>query len=372
MKVLPSVLLLVFAFGFLESHAVSPGDRRRSQAGLGKTGKDYLFPGTGFFRKDRSAIDSEQAKKWFLEAEKNQESGDLKKALSIYENFAKRRSDAILTRKNEEIQIGPESLYRASIIRERRGDWQKAFERLKLIAEAYTEYDFERVAESLMRVAERLAKDKLPRKWGFIPRFRSGSQDRMRLDQIASLARGPKFAPRALMALAEIAQKDKKGDEAVDALERLVNFYPENYLCEEAYFLLAQIYENRVSGPSYDQGATFKALNFYEDYLILYSSSPSRSKHEEVEDYKTRLVDAKERRVIAERGRKKMRETLAASKVEMGQYVEKYGKYYMTRWRELGNTPALQFYNEAITTAPESDAAREAEKKVAELRAIDE
>ena len=42
------------------------------------------------------------------------------------------------------------------------------------------------------------------------------------------------------MALAEIAAKDKKEDESIDALERLVNLYPENYLCEEAYFLLAK------------------------------------------------------------------------------------------------------------------------------------
>ena len=67
-----------------------------------------------------------------------------------------------------------------------------------------------------------------------------------------------------------------------------------------------------------------------------------------------------------------MRETLAASKVEVGKFVEKYGKYYMVHWRELGNRPALQFYNEAITTAPESEAARVAERKVAELRGSDE
>ena len=63
---------------------------------------------------------------------------------------------------------------------------------------------------------------------------------------------------------------------------------------------------------------------------------------------------------------------LAASKLEVAQYVEKYGKYFLVRWRELGNRPALQFYNEAINSAPESEAARLAEKKVAELRAKDE
>ena len=66
------------------------------------------------------------------------------------------------------------------------------------------------------------------------------------------------------------------------------------------------------------------------------------------------------------------RETLAASKVQAGKYVEEYGKYFMTRWKELGNRPAIQYYNEAITIAPESDAAKIAEKRVAQLRAANE
>ena len=60
--------------------------------------------------------------------------------------------------------------------------------------------------------------------------FRSGERDRLRLIQIAELVRGPRFAPRALMVLAEIALKDEKEEEAIDGLERLINLYPENYL----------------------------------------------------------------------------------------------------------------------------------------------
>jgi outer membrane protein assembly factor BamD len=330
--------------------------------------KEYLFPGTGFFKKNRDPLNDVESKAIFLEAEDAELAKDTSKALSLYEKFAARRSDSRLVRKTVEIQIGPESLYRAANLREKNGDWQKAFQHLRLIAKAYTEYDFEQVAESLMKIAERLAKDKLPRKWGVLPRFRSGSQDRLRLNQIIDLARGPRFAPRALMVLAEIAQKEDQEEEALDALERLTNLYPDNFLCEEAYFILAEIFENRVAGPSYDQGATLKALNFYEDYLILFAQSPPQSKHELLDDYKIRVTDAKKRTLLAEEGRKEMRETLAASKLEVGQYVEKYGKYYLTHWRELGNRPALQFYNEAITTAPESKAAREAERRVAELR----
>ena len=357
--------IIMFSTSLLWS--VSPGDTR-NQRNLSSKEKEYLFPGTGFFKKNRDPLDDKQAKTWFFGAEQLEADGDPNDALSLYENFAKRRSDTRINRNNEVIQIGPESLFRAANLREKKGDWQKAFEHLRLIAEAYTDYDFERVAESLMRIAERLAKEKLPRKWGVVPRFRSGSQDRLRLNQIAGLARGPRFAPRALMALSEIALQDNKEEEAIDALERLTNLYPDNYLCEEAYFILAKIFDDRVAGPKYDQGATLKALNFYEDYLILFAESPPQSKHEELRDYKNRLIEAEERNLSAEAGRKKMRETLAASKVVVGEYVEKYGKYYLTHWRELGNRPALQFYNEAITIAPESEAAREAEKKVAELR----
>ena len=81
-----------------------------------------------------------------------------------------------------------------------------------------------------------------------------------------------------------------------------------------------------------------------------------------------RKQDSVKRKKLAQEGRSQMRQRLAQSKLEIGQYVEKYGKYFLVRWKELGNKPALQFYNQAITTAPESEAAREAEMHVADLR----
>ena len=344
----------------------------RSSRGSDTSEKTYLFPGTGFFVKNRKPYEPQEAKRWFNEADGHQKKGDLGKALSLYEKFAKRRSDTQIQVRGENVSVGAESLFRAANIREKRGDWQKAFQHLRLVAQAYTNYDFERIAEALMRLAERLAKEDQPRKWGVIPRFRSGNEDRLRLNQIVDLARGPKFAPRALMALAEISLKDEKEEDAIDALERLINLYPENYLCEKAYFLMAEIYRGKVAGPSYDQGSTLKSLNFYEDFLILYEKPPAMSKHESQESYSDRVKAFQVRRKKAELGRKEMRQILAMSKVEVGEYVENYGKFFMTRWKELGNRPALQYYNEAITSAPESEAARIAEGKVKQLKAGDE
>ena len=51
-------------------------------------------------------------------------------------------------------KVAPESLFRAATIREARGDWSKSFDHLKLIAQAYTDYDFELVADSLMRISK--------------------------------------------------------------------------------------------------------------------------------------------------------------------------------------------------------------------------
>ena len=123
-----------------------------------------------------------------------------------------------------------------------------------------------------------------------------------------------------------------------------------------------------VSGPQYDQGSTLKALNFYEDYLILYKQPPAKDLNESPDDYKVRVNEFKNRRDLAEKGRAAMRATLAASKLEIGNFVENYGKYFITRWRDLGSLPAMQFYNEAITIAPESEVARDAEKNILNLR----
>jgi len=357
-----SVAICILTLGVVQADANPRASKKSDEV------KTYLFPGTGFFIKNRDPYEDDEAKEWFLEAIELQRTDELSDALKLFEKFTKRRCDLIIDFENTPTLIGPESIYRAAVIREKQGDWKKSFDHLQLIAKAYVRYDFERVSSSLMRIAERIATEDLPKKWGVVPRLRSGSEDRKRFNQIVELSRGPKFAPRALLVLAEISLKDDKTDEAVDALERLVNYYPEHYHCEKAYFMLGEIHQGFVSGPSYDQGATLQALNYYEDYLILFEQSPPRGANETQKQFELRIKESSERKELARKGRQAMRESLAQSKLEVGKYVEQYGKYFLVRWQELGNQPALQFYNQAITTAPESDAAREAEKSVAKLR----
>ena len=107
---------------------------------------------------------------------KKSKRGDLGEALTLYEKFTKRRSDASVGTKTV-LFWWDRNLFKPLWSRGR--GLAKAFEYHRLIAQAYNNYDFERIAESLMRLAERLAKEDLPRKWGILPRFRSESSDRL-------------------------------------------------------------------------------------------------------------------------------------------------------------------------------------------------
>ncbi len=339
-----------------------------NQDGRGEKENTQIFPGTGFFIKNYDPYENDQASDWFYTAIAHERAGDNENALKIYKNFTKRRTDHVIEFEGQKTLIGPEAIFRAALIQEKKGEWKTSFEYLELIARAYVLYDFNRVAESLLRIAEKIATQKQPKKWGFLPRFSSGSENRARFKEIVELARGPKFAPRALMILANLAIKDERESEAIDALERLINFYPENFRSEKAFFMLAEIYRKKATGPSYDQYAIKAALHHYQDYLILYDNPPVKDPSESMDQYNQRLEESSKRKEIAQLGVNEMSENLAQSKIEIGEYVEKYGKYFLVRWRELGNDPAIKFYEEAIDNYTGTQAAREAEERVKSLR----
>jgi len=130
-----SVATCILLLGFYQANA-----NPRSPKGTEEI-KTYLFPGTGFFIKNRDPYEDHEAKGWFLEAIELQRADELSDALKLFEKFTKRRSDLIIDFENSPTLVGPESIYRAAIIREKQGDWKKAFDHLQLIAKAYVRYD---------------------------------------------------------------------------------------------------------------------------------------------------------------------------------------------------------------------------------------
>ncbi len=149
------------------------------------------------------------------------------------------------------------------------------------------------------------------------------------------------YAPVSLMRIALLNQAEGNTMVAVQALDRLINNYPNSMLTSDAYLRMAQTFSDLVKGISYDQSATQEAISYFQDYLILYPDSP----------------------VIAEgeRGLDEHRNILAKSKLEMGQFYFHY----------RDNFEAAEIYfNEAITIDPESEAANEARDYLVDIEQV--
>ena len=58
--------------------------------------------------------------------------------------------------------------------------------------------------------------------------------------------------------------------------------------------------------------------------------------------------------------------------MELGKYAEDYGKYYLVRWKELGNKPAKRFYERVLEVSNPSDAATEARARLKKIKLQDD
>ena len=66
-------LNIIFLSSFLIfgtfSFALSPGEKNLRNKNSYSDDKEFLFPGTGFFKKNRDPLSDEEAKRWFIDAE---------------------------------------------------------------------------------------------------------------------------------------------------------------------------------------------------------------------------------------------------------------------------------------------------------------
>jgi len=123
--------------------------------------------------------------------------------------------------------------------------------------------------------------------------------------------------------------------EAVDTLDRLISNYPQNVLAPDAYLRLSELHASLVQGPYYDQAETKQAITYDEDFMILFPNDPKIASAAENLD--------------------NMKKMLAESKMKIADY------YF---FKQNNYTAARVFYNEAITSYPDSDVAKRARDRL--------
>lgn len=268
----------------------------------------------------------------------------LEKGMGKYNRGHARSAQRIfkkITKKYPDTKAAGEALYMRGQLFMERERWVKAFGLLQQLVEEYPRHtDFNEVLAAQFQCATALMEGARGRIFWILPAFKQLPEAIIQFEQITANAPYGQYAPLALMNIALLAQEEKDSQIAIDALDRLINYYPQSTLAPDAYSTLAGIYASLVGSEEYDQGSTRRAISYYEDFLVLFPES------ENVGQVEANL--------------RSMENLLAGSRLSLGDF------YYLYR---TNNTAALVFYNEAITIAPESEAAILAQKRIDDINA---
>jgi outer membrane protein assembly factor BamD len=246
-----------------------------------------------------------------------------------------------VTKKYPASAYAAEALYRSGKLYLARKQYFKSFEAFSRVTSAYPNSSrFNEIIGEEYRIASALLDGARNRYFGLIPGFTNRTKAIQYFESIIRDAPYSDYAPLALMNKARGHLQQRETEEAIDSLDFMINNYPQSLLAPDAYLKLAQTHAKLVDGPAYDQGSTKEAITYFEDFLILFPSDAS--------------IPA------AAKGLDSMKQVLAESKIQIGDYYFKYRKNY---------TAARVFYNEAITSYPDSPVAAKARNKLADVEA---
>ncbi|MFI5356024.1 MAG: outer membrane protein assembly factor BamD [Opitutales bacterium] len=266
------------------------------------------------------------------QAREDEEHGKLHAALKAYGKVIKKYGNSIYT---------PEALYRSARIYFQRKQYTKSFDSYSEIIHRYPNSKrFNEIIGEQYRIASAMVDGARIYFWGVIPGLPDRTKGIFYLEVLLQEAPYSDYAPLALMTIARGHQLLSDKEEAIDALDRMINQYPQSLLTPDAYLKLAQAHADLVDGPLYDQESTQEAITYFQDFMILYPGDPNIAE--------------------AEAGLTHMRTVLAESKVKIADF------YFFKR---DNYTAARVFYNEAITVYPDSDVAKVARQRLTEVEA---
>ncbi|KXU37386.1 hypothetical protein AXK12_01950 [Cephaloticoccus capnophilus] len=261
-----------------------------------------------------------------------EERGNNGAAVKRYRRVVKRYPTSIYT---------PEALYRSADLYLKRHQYNKAFDAYSQLIARYPNTDrFNEIVGRQYQIASSMLEGARNRWWGLIPGFKDRTKGVQQFEVVVWEAPYSDYAPLSMMAIGRGHQHLGNELEAIDAYDRMINNYPDSPLGPDAYLRLAEAHASLVDGPEYDQASTQEAATYFEDFLILFPGDPGVAR--------------------AEEGLDEMRTVLAESKVKMGDFYFKKRDNY---------TAARVFYNEAITTYPDSEIAERARAQLVKVEA---
>ncbi len=263
-------------------------------------------------------------------ARRQEENGQVHAAIKNYTKVTKRFATSV---------YAPEAFYHIGLMRWHRRQYYKAFDAYNSILSRYPNVKrYNDLIADEYQIAVVLLNGGHNRIWGWFPSVRNRERGVAYCETIIATAPYSDYAPLCLMDVARGQQFLGNPEEAIDALDRLVNNYSQSVFAPDAYLQLADLHAAQVEGPYYDQAETKQAITYGEDFMILFPND------KKIAAAATQL-DA-------------MKRTLAESKMKIGDF------YFFKR---DNYTAARVFYNEAITSYPDSEVAQRARVRLNEV-----
>ena len=280
-----------------------------------------------------TGTDGSRALELMNKARSAEERGSERTALRAYAKVAKKYPTSV---------YAPEAYYRSGMLRLERKQYYDAFTALQRVAAVYPNTKrFDEVIGEEYRIAAALLNGKRNRLWGLIPSFRNRQMGIGYFEIVLHNAPYSDYAPLALMNIATGHLRLHNSYEALDALDRMINAYPQSVLAPDAYLKLAQTNAKLVDGPLYDQAATKEAITYFQDFMILFPNDPKVPE--------------------AAKGLDEVKQIFAESKMKIGDFYFEHRRNYVA---------AKVLYNEAITAYPDSPVAARAKEKLAAVEAL--
>ena len=146
----------------------------------------------------------------------------------------------------------------------RRQEYTKSFEDFQQVLSKYPNTKrFNEIVGEQYRIASALLDGARGRMlWGMLPGFRQRDKAIEFFETILANAPYSDYAPLSLMNIARGHQKLGNSENAIDALDRMINSYPQSLLAPDAYLKLGQMHASLVDGPYYDQASTKEAITY--------------------------------------------------------------------------------------------------------------
>ncbi|MGH8099668.1 MAG: outer membrane protein assembly factor BamD [Chthoniobacterales bacterium] len=273
---------------------------------------------------------SGSAKELFDIAQKAENRGNLKRALSAYKS---------LIRHHPKDALAPGAVYRAAQLQEQMHIYIPAAQYYRLLVEHFpSSPHFDEAIEAQFRIGELYLRGKKQKVLGVA----LGSPLERAVEIFAAVVRTApygKYTARAQFNIGLAREKQDAVEAALDAYQAVIDKFPNEPVAAAAQYQIGYIWFQAARAGSKDINATAKAKTAFQDFLFRY---PNNEKAAQARAYLERLEKKQTSRSF-----------------QVAQFYDKQKKY----------RAAVIYYNEVIRQQPGSKESEDAKKRIDQLRA---